>query len=75
MERGPSAASRRAVCVRLTEAGHALIEATVRRLLDHEADLIGALTATERTDLAGILAKLERALTRLPCIVNGQTSP
>jgi len=75
VERAPSAASRRAVRVRLTEAGHALIEATVRQLLDHEADLISALTAAERASLTGILAKLEQALTRLPCSVNGQTSP
>jgi DNA-binding MarR family transcriptional regulator len=63
--REPSALSRRAVSVRLTEAGHALIEATVRQLLDHEAELIGALAADERTVLTGSLAKLERALTQL----------
>jgi DNA-binding MarR family transcriptional regulator len=63
--RAPSSRSRRAVSVLLTEAGHALIETTVRRLLDHEADLIGALTGDERTALAGSLAKLERALTPL----------
>ena len=63
--REPSSLSRRAVSVRLTEAGHALIEATVRQLLEHEAELTGALTADERTALAGSLAKLERALTVL----------
>jgi DNA-binding MarR family transcriptional regulator len=62
VERASSSASRRAVAVRLTEAGHALIEATVRRLLDHEADLIGALAADERAALTGSLAKLERSL-------------
>ena len=62
VDRAPSSASRRAVAVRLTEAGHALIEATVRQLLEHEADLIGALTAGERAALTGFLAKLERAL-------------
>jgi DNA-binding MarR family transcriptional regulator len=62
VERASSPASRRAVAVRLTEAGHALIEATVRRLLAHEADLIGALTADERAALTGFLAKLERSL-------------
>jgi DNA-binding MarR family transcriptional regulator len=61
--RAPSAASRRAVAVRLTEAGHALIQATVRQLLEHEADLIGDLTAAERAALTGLLAKLEQALT------------
>jgi len=62
VERASSSASRRAVAVRLTEAGHALIEATVRRLLDHEADLIGALAADERAALTASLAKLERSL-------------
>ena len=62
VQRASSSASRRAVAVRLTEAGHALIEATVRQLLEHEADLIGALTAGERAALTGFLAKLERAL-------------
>lgn len=64
--RAPSPASRRAVSVKLTEAGHALIQATVRQLLEHEADLIGALTAAERTALASILAKLEQSLSGLP---------
>jgi DNA-binding MarR family transcriptional regulator len=62
--RAPSSASRRAVAVRLTEAGHALIEPTVRQLLDHEADLIGALSAEERAALTTSLAKLERSLTQ-----------
>lgn len=61
--RAPSPASRRAVAVRLTEAGHALIEPAVRRLLEHEADLIGALSAEERAALTRFLAKLERSLT------------
>ncbi|PZG24023.1 MarR family transcriptional regulator [Micromonospora craterilacus] len=62
VERSPSSASRRAVSVRLTETGHGLVESTVRQLLDHEADLIGSLTAAEHTSLVGLLAKLERAL-------------
>jgi DNA-binding MarR family transcriptional regulator len=60
--RAPSARSRRAVLVQLTEAGHALTDATVRQLLDHEAGLLDALTAQERAGLASALAKLERAL-------------
>jgi DNA-binding MarR family transcriptional regulator len=66
--RAPSSRSRRAVSVLLTEAGHALIETTVRRLLDHEADLTGALTDGERTALAGSLAKLEGAITALTAL-------
>ncbi len=63
MERASSDASRRAVAVRLTAAGHSLIESTVRRLLEHEASLIGALAADERAALAGFPARLERSLT------------
>ncbi|MET7395003.1 MarR family winged helix-turn-helix transcriptional regulator [Dactylosporangium sp. NPDC005572] len=62
VERAPSTASRRAVAVRLTPAGHRLIEATVRELLGHEDDLIAALTDAERAALVGLLAKLERTL-------------
>jgi DNA-binding MarR family transcriptional regulator len=64
--RAPSTASRRAVSVRLTEAGHALIESAVRQLLDHEAELIASLTDAERTAVTAILAKLEQSLTGLP---------
>jgi DNA-binding MarR family transcriptional regulator len=63
VDRASSSASRRAVAVRLTEAGHALIEATVRQLLDHEADLISALAPDERTALTAALATLEQSLT------------
>ncbi|MFI5586075.1 MarR family winged helix-turn-helix transcriptional regulator [Amycolatopsis sp. NPDC051758] len=62
VERSPSPVSRRAVAVRLTEAGHELIESTVRQLLEHEADLIAALTAAEHDALTGLLAKLEATL-------------
>lgn len=58
VERAPSSASRRAVAVRLTPVGHARIEATVRQLLEHEADLIAALTGAERGTLATVLGKL-----------------
>jgi DNA-binding MarR family transcriptional regulator len=66
VERSPSSVSRRAVAVRLTEAGHRLIATTVRQLLDHESDLISALTAAERTALIGFLTKLEQALVASP---------
>jgi DNA-binding MarR family transcriptional regulator len=62
VERTPSAASRRAVAVRLTGAGHALLDATVRPLLEHEADLMSVLTDEERDALASVLGKLERTL-------------
>lgn len=62
VERAPSSASRRAVAVRLTDAGHGLVEATVRHLLEHEADLIDPLDPPERATLNALLAKLEEAL-------------
>ena len=63
VERAPSAASRRAVGVRLTAAGHALIEGAVGRLLEHEDDLISSLDEAERTALSALLTRLENALT------------
>ena len=62
--RAATFAARRAVSVRLTPAGHELIERTVSQLLGHEAELITGLTAAERAALTGILAKLESALPR-----------
>lgn len=62
VKRQPSPASRRAVAVRLTDSGHALIDATVRPLLDHETDLVGALTDDERRALTAVLSKLEQSL-------------
>jgi DNA-binding MarR family transcriptional regulator len=62
VRRSPSAASRRAVGVRLTDAGHTLIESTVRQLLDHEATLIDTLPQPDRATLAALLATLEQTL-------------
>lgn len=66
VERSPSGASPRAVAVRLTEAGHRLIEPAVRHLLTHETSLISALIPAEQRALATTLAKLEHALTTQP---------
>ena len=62
VQRSPSAASRRGVSVRLTQAGQALIEDTVRQLLEHEAGLMGVLAPAERSALAGLLGRLEHTL-------------
>lgn len=62
VRRAPSPASRRAVGVRLTQAGHALTDGTVRRLLEHEAALLGVLAPDERGALAGLLSLLEHSL-------------
>jgi DNA-binding MarR family transcriptional regulator len=61
--RSPSPVSRRAVSVRLTDAGHHLLDTTVRELLEHESALIRTLTAVQRTTLTELLATLEAALT------------
>ena len=66
VERSPSSVSRRAVSVRLTDTGHDLIGTTVRQLLEHESDLISALTAAERTALTGFLTTLEQTLVASP---------
>ncbi|WP_218021058.1 hypothetical protein [Nocardia mikamii] len=39
-----------------------MIEATVRQLLEHEADLVSALSPAERATLTGLLGGLEQAL-------------
>lgn len=51
---------RRAVLVRLTEDGHALVERSVDRVLGREAALLGGLTAEERDTLVALLGKLHR---------------
>jgi DNA-binding MarR family transcriptional regulator len=56
--RSRSDASRRAIAVALTPAGHELIERTVRELLTHEESLIASLTDEERPALATMLTKL-----------------
>jgi DNA-binding MarR family transcriptional regulator len=45
----------RAVLVRLTEAGHALIERTVDRVLGREAELVSGLSPEKRQALVGLL--------------------
>ena len=58
VSRSRSNASRRAVAVRLSPAGHELIEATVRELLIHEETLLAALSERERHTLSGLLARV-----------------
>jgi DNA-binding MarR family transcriptional regulator len=52
---GRSAGDRRAVLVRLTDEGHALIERTVDRVLGREAELVRGLSADQRQALVGLL--------------------
>ncbi|MDA3643253.1 MarR family winged helix-turn-helix transcriptional regulator [Saccharopolyspora indica] len=62
VDRSPSSASRRAVAVRLTDAGHDLVESTVRQLLDHEAELIETLAGEDHAYLSRVLTELETSL-------------
>jgi DNA-binding MarR family transcriptional regulator len=48
----------RAVLVRLTKRGHALIERTVDHVLGREADLVSGLTARQRESLVTLLDAL-----------------
>lgn len=58
--RRPGPGRTRSVEVELTEAGHALVEATVDRVLTREAELIDGLTPDQQTQLADLLAILFR---------------
>ncbi len=60
--RRASDASRRAIAVTLTAAGHRLIERTVHELLGHEESLLDGLGADDRTALARGLELLEASL-------------
>jgi len=62
--RSGSQASRRAVAVSLTPAGHQVIETVVRDLLEHEESLVAALSPTQRTGLAAALSELVASLRR-----------
>ncbi|HEX3782684.1 MAG TPA: MarR family transcriptional regulator [Pseudonocardiaceae bacterium] len=48
----------RSVLVSLTEAGHALVEATVDQVLTREAELVDGLDAEQRRQLADLLEQL-----------------
>jgi DNA-binding MarR family transcriptional regulator len=58
VRRSPDPQGRRAVLVSLTDAGHALIERSVDRVLGREASLVAGLSAVERATLVELLAKL-----------------
>jgi DNA-binding MarR family transcriptional regulator len=48
----------RTVLVTLTDAGHALVEATVDQVLGREAQLVGGLSGAQRDELASLLGLL-----------------
>lgn len=56
--RRPAGSGSRAVLVELTPAGHALVEATVDRVLGREAELVAGLDQQQRGQLSELLAVL-----------------
>ncbi|WP_125776011.1 MarR family winged helix-turn-helix transcriptional regulator [Antribacter gilvus] len=60
--RTTSDASRRAVAVTLTDAGHRLVERVVGELLTHEETLVAGLEAADRNALADLLDRLDESL-------------
>jgi DNA-binding MarR family transcriptional regulator len=62
--RTPDPADRRGVLITLTDAGRELIDEVTVAHLDNERDLIAALSAEEREQLAGLLRKLQLGLPR-----------
>jgi DNA-binding MarR family transcriptional regulator len=66
VERALDPDDRRVFRIRLTDAGRKLVEMTAPRHLDHLNELAAGLTAAERVQLAGLLAKLHRSLAERP---------
>lgn len=62
IRRRPAARDRRSIHVELTADGHALIDQAVTDLLKTEASLLSGLPPSDRTALAGLLAKLATTL-------------
>jgi DNA-binding MarR family transcriptional regulator len=58
VQRRPDRADRRGVVVRLTAAGKRRLDACLSDLVRRESELLGGLSATERTVLADLLRKL-----------------
>jgi DNA-binding MarR family transcriptional regulator len=56
--RTPMGDGSRAVIVRLTDKGHALVERTVDGVLARESDLLGGLNGRQRTTLKRLLGEL-----------------
>jgi DNA-binding MarR family transcriptional regulator len=58
--RGPGSTGRRTVVVRLTSAGHALVERSVDAVLGREAQLVAGLPPADRDALVALLDVLMR---------------
>lgn len=64
--RSPDAEDRRGVRVGLTAGGHALVQRALAAHLEAEHELVGALSASERSALEGTLRSLLAALEQTP---------
>jgi DNA-binding MarR family transcriptional regulator len=66
VERRPDPGDRRGVLVRLTPAGRDVVDAAMADLLEGERSLLSELTASERTQLAGLLRRMLAPLEARP---------
>lgn len=64
---------RRIVHIQLTDQGLALAEEIIGAHFAHEADMLADLTDPERTELAGLLARLESSLDRAAARGRGES--
>jgi DNA-binding MarR family transcriptional regulator len=64
--REPDPDDRRGTLITLTDAGHALIDATTEAHLDNERRILGALSDAEQRKLADLLRKLQLGLPPRP---------
>lgn len=58
VERRPAAADRRALALSLSPAGRKAFEAALRKIRQHEAEMLSGLSAAERATLADLLGRI-----------------
>ena len=59
LDRQTAADDRRALALRLTQAGEKMLEECLERIEAHEEHMLAGLTAAERRTLLGLLTKIE----------------
>jgi DNA-binding MarR family transcriptional regulator len=63
VERTTNTEDRRSVAVRLTDTGRRALDGLIHEYMAHEDQLLGALSADERTQLAVLLGRLHTSIT------------
>jgi DNA-binding MarR family transcriptional regulator len=63
VERTTNTEDRRSVAVRLTDTGRRALDELIHEYMAHEDQLLGALSADERTQLAVLLGRLHTSIT------------